>query len=231
MGHKHFILEYAIAALLFAGIGHIVLADGNPSEPSSSDRAAPHLTFVDRRIAANLAIDAQAEIQLLRFAASHAHDPSVKQFAETMAKEFELQAANMDALSGSLASAIWNTKCGEDARPQSPVRMINLERIAMRVKLEVVCSAASFVAAELNLLPAEEFDRSYLRAFILRQIQVLGTLKALERYASPEYAGPLAEATKVVQHGVDQARLIGASLEPARIKSADGAHLTATSAK
>jgi hypothetical protein len=137
----------------------------------------------------------------------------------------------MDALSGSLASAIWNSTAGDDPRTQSPFRLINAERMLMRIKLEVVRETASFLQAELQSLPADEFDRSYLRAHILRQIQMLGTLKALERHASPGYASTLAEATKVVQHGLEQAKTTLASLEPPRVKSADGAKITAAGRK
>ena len=101
----------------------------------------------------------------------------------------------------------------------------------MRIKLEVVREGASFLQAELQSLPADEFDQNYLRAHILRQIQMLGTLKALKRHASPDYASTLAEATKVVQHGLEQAKATLASLEPPRIKSADGAKITAAGRK
>ena len=232
MRHAHLTISYSIAVVLAgAALQQIVLGDDERPEAPASEGDAIHLTLVDRRISANLAIDAQAELQLVQFAVSHARDPGVKRFAEAMAIQFDSLAAHMDALSGSLASAIWNSAAGDDPRPPSPFRLINAERMLMRIKLEVVRESASFLQAELQSLPADEFDRNYLRAHILRQIQMLGTLKALERHASPGYASTLAEATKVVQHGLEQAKTTLASLEPPRIKSADGAKITAAGRK
>ncbi|MBI3837542.1 MAG: hypothetical protein HY288_06375 [Planctomycetia bacterium] len=225
-------ISYAIAAVLTAAaLQHPVLGDDAAPEAAASDGDSIHLTLIDRRISANLAIDAQAEIQLAQFGAAHARDPSVKRFAEALAKQFDLLAGNMDVLSGSLASPIWNSTAGDDARPRSPFRLINAERTLLRIKLEVVRACADVLQAELESLPADEFDRSYLRAHIVRQIQMLGTLKALERHASPGYASTLAETTKMVQHGLDLAKTLGANLEAATAKPADGATITAAGGK
>jgi predicted outer membrane protein len=223
---------YSIAAVLAgAALQQIVLGDDERPEAPASDGDSIHLTLVDRRISANLAIDAQAEIQLAHFAASHARDPSVKRFAEAMARQFDSFAGQMDALSGSLASAVWSSMSGDDARPPSPFRLINAERMLLRIKLEVVRECAGLLQAELQSLPADEFDRNYLRAHVLRQIQMLGTLKALERHASPGYASTLAEATNMVRQGLDQAKTIGARLEAAMPKPADSAKITAAGGK
>jgi predicted outer membrane protein len=232
MRHTRLTISYSLAVMLAAAaLQQIAWGDDDRPEAPASGGDSIRLTLVDRRISANLAIDAQAEIQLVQFAISHARDPGVKRFAETMAIQFDSLATHLDALSGSLASAIWNITAGDDPRPPSPIRLINAERMLMRIKLEVVREGASYLQAELQSLPADEFDRNYLRAHILRQIQMLGTLKALERYASPGYANTLAEATKVVQHGLEQAKTTLASLEPLRTKPVDGAKITAADRK
>jgi predicted outer membrane protein len=225
-------ISYSIAAVLASvALQQIVLGDDERPEAATSDGDTVRLTLVDRRIAANLAIDAQGEIQLAQFAVAHARDPSAKRFAEAMAGQYDSFAGQMDALSGSLASAAWNTKTADDARPRSPIRLINAERTLMRIKLEVVRECADLLQGELQSLPADEFDRNYLRAHVLRQIQMLGTLKALGRHASPGFASTLVEATKMVQQGLDQAKTISATLEAMTPKSADGTAITAAAGK
>jgi predicted outer membrane protein len=225
-------VSFSIAAVLAgAALQQIVLGDEERPEAAAPDGESIHLTLVDRRIAANLAIDAQAEIQLAQFAASHARDASVKRFGEAMARQYDAFAGQMDALSGSLASAAWNTKTADDDRPRSPIRLINAERSLMRIKLEVVRECASLLQGELQSMPTDEFDRNYLRAHVVRQIQMLGTLKALERHASPGFVSTLVEATKIVQQGLDQAKTIGASLDAVPATPTDAAAITAAAHK
>lgn len=217
----------ALALGLFFGALLNQAADDSPepvAAPAAEATPAPtiRLSIVDKRMATVLAIDQQAEIELAQYAISHAAREEVKQYAQQVAAETAAFLKSWDERTGGqislgtrrIAESNENVahREGETAAGDSPGRapfaLLNAERTLMHMKLEITQQCAQAALAELGATPTTDLDRSYLDHQLFRQMEMLATLKVLQRYATPRLAPLLEEAGKLAQRHFDQAKAI-----------------------
>lgn len=211
-----------LAIGLTLAAGPPAFAEEQPIAATETDPApatAPRLSLVDRRMVPFLTIDSDLEVELAVFASTRAHDTQVKQFAESMAKNYgaftktlEGRVAAQTTISTKKPVPVAGASESGKTASRPPMNLLNPEKILMRIKSDIAQEWTAAVRQELEVAPAE-FDVRYMRAIIFRQIQTLSTLKVLSGYASPALAPLLSDEMDLVQTALDEARTILVRLE------------------
>jgi hypothetical protein len=166
---------------------------------------SPRLSFMDRRMATCLAIDAQTGVDLANWAVVHSHDPRVKQFAQSVAVDSMAFLRTLDEHTDGKATAALRNNAEQDAdastprRPPGKLSVLNAERVLMRMKCEIAEESSEFLRAQLEGCSADSVDVTYVGGEVFRQVQMLSTLKVLHKYGSKGFEPLLKEAIKMTQ--------------------------------
>lgn len=227
MRKTHFLFATLFAMTMAIGLSPatrpVAFAEEQPAATAETDPVAAtpqRLSLVDRRMVPCLSIDSDLEVELAVFASTRAHDTQVKQFAESVAKNYgaftktlDERAAAQAASSGKKPVPVAGASESGKTASRPPMNLLNPEKTLMRIKTDIAQEWTAAMRQELEVAPPAEFDVRYMRAMVFRQIQTLSTLKVFNGYASPALSPLLDQELKSIQADLDAARSILARLE------------------
>jgi hypothetical protein len=223
-------IELRAAAIVLALLVGLTVRGGDPQsvpvdkpslENATADSAC-NLTMIDRRIVSCLQVDAQAEYDLAAIGVARAKDQRVKQLAKRLGEDYKAFRQRMvgdrtgqdkdtlDAKGAAGQAAGEEADDGITAPGQvfarlSPRAMLT-ERGLLRVKTEVVQEWLAALQSEWESASPAEFDRSFLEAEKIRQLQMLGTIKVFQKHASPGFAAVLTDESTRIRLTINQLR-------------------------
>jgi hypothetical protein len=199
----------ASLAVLFAGVCAAQSGDFDaPADNATpagqlSETLAPapqvHLNFIDQKLALSLAVDTQSQIETAEFALKSASNDELRRLITSRLESQRAFAEQLDQLTDGRSKQALVDALGEiEADKTSNVpraksfRPLALQRYAtsllVRVRLEILQEYDTALRCELVGKDAGEFDRHFLRSDMLRQLQLLATLKVFQSQASPDFA-------------------------------------------
>jgi paraquat-inducible protein B len=196
----------ALCTLLLLGARAIaqeeVPVEESPQPPSKNSEVS--LNIIDQKLALSLAVDMHCEIDRTSGALKVATTPAVRQYLTQRLAVQQALADQLDQLTGGRAKTTIARAAKEiehernqERTPRTrfrPMAIQNATAAVARIRLEMQQEYAAMVRAELNAQPAAEFDRHFLRAEVLHQMQVVATLRVFEGQASEDFAKVIAEA-------------------------------------
>ena len=185
----------------------------------AADSSVHGLTVIDRRMVPCLAVDIRAEQELAAVGVARANDKQVKALALQLVQDYCLFSKWLDTCSESSkpsanATLGQPTVEGQDSGPsraaksgpRMSLRALMSERGLMRIKTEVAREWVATLRLELEAHSPAEFDRCFLDAETVRQLQMLGTLKVFQAYVSPAVASTLTDKMAIIQNRLDEIR-------------------------
>jgi hypothetical protein len=196
-----------------------------PAEPPVS------LNFVDQKLALSLAVDTHSQIETAEFALKSIGNEALRRLMTSRLADHRALAERLDSLTeGRAKRAIVDAlremeadKAAKTPRAMS-FRPMALQKFAtsllVRVRLEILQEYGGAVQAELAGKSANEFDRQFLRGDVLRQMQMLATLKVFESQASPDFAGVIHAAWSTANEQYEHSKGLLAQLETAPLVEA-----------
>jgi hypothetical protein len=188
--------------------------------------AAPaiHLNFIDQKLALSLAVDTQSQIEAAEFALKSISNEALRRHVAARLEQQRAFAQRLDALTDgrakqAIVDALAEIEADKAAAKPRAVsfRPAALQRYAtallVRVRLEILQQCETIVQGELAGKSAAEFDRCFLRNDVLRQLQMLATLKVFEAQASGDFAQVIHEAWLTARQHYDHAKGLLVQLE------------------
>jgi predicted outer membrane protein len=189
---------------------------------------------IDKELANCLAIDNWKKIELAKFAESKTQSQDVKQFVEMLQKDHAEFVNRLKEIQPSVSSYVKvdgqhspteraNLATGQPeqrnpAQPPSDRKDSPTTRDGQRphtgadeakflqIKQEIATACVDTFRRELGGKTASEFDRCFLGYQVGAHLQMIDTLRVFERYASPQLAKVIADATQTAQGHLTQAK-------------------------
>jgi hypothetical protein len=182
----------------------------------SAATSQTHLNLIDQRLALSLAVDAHAQIEMAEFALKTIATDELRRFMTERLEAQRAFAAELDALTGGRAKAgilrakrdIEDDKTATGAKSFKVMSLANATALLARIRLEILQEYAELQRGDLSARNSGEFDRSFLRADILNQMQMLATLKVFEAQASRDFAQVIHRAWTTTKDHLDRARQV-----------------------
>lgn len=211
----------------------------------SAELDAMNLSMTDQKIALSLAVETHVQIELIEDSLGKIHDAELRQFVESKRQLYASllntlndltngRAANMlDAANGQRqqpAPATDSTKSADSAKGgvRSPLQNATHGAI-LRIRLQIAGQYTDILRAELaDSLPAD-FDRHFMAADVVNQMQAVAILRVFERQASEDFAKIIRMARAAAEGHLDESRQLVQQLEsPVDRASTTGRVVTAT---
>jgi len=183
---------------------------GESANPSSSQ-------LIDGHLAACLILGNEEEVALGRFATKHASSDSVKKFAQQMVddhtkaeeqlRQFAPQNASLQLTSSgsesgaqsrteARANSQFDSSAANSSPTSAPQQLLAIEREAKQECL-------NRTEKELGEKRGSEFDHAYLGQQMVGHVQMVSTLTAFEKHASPDLQRVIAEQRKTAEQHLD----------------------------
>jgi len=160
---------------------------------------------IDGQLAACLILGNQEEIALGKFASQHASSDKVKKFAQQMVddhtkaskqlQQFAPQGVALELSSGSSGQAR-NEQSSTNSGDKMGQQMLSIMRDAKQECLNMT-------EKELGQKRGEEFDHAYVGQQMGGHVQMIASLTAFEKHASPELQRVVSEQKKTAEEHLD----------------------------
>jgi hypothetical protein len=195
----------------------------------SADLDSMNLSMMDQKIALSLAVETHVQIELLEDSLGKIHDAELKRLVETKRQLYGSllntlndltngRAANMlDAADGQgqqPTAAADSTKSAGSAKGGVRSALQNATHGAiLRIRLQIAGQYTDILRAELADSPPADFDRHFMAADVVNQMQAVAILRVFERQASEDFAKIIRMARAAAEGHLDESRQLGQQLE------------------
>jgi len=196
---------------------------GEQSEAALASKEV-HLNIVDKKLALSLAVDTHMQIEMAKLALESIRDDHLRTLLNERIRTQQTFADRLEQLTGGAASeaiadarrAILKDREGRNDQ-QGKFKLLSLQKNAtamlVRVRMEILDQYSQMVCAELEAKQAEAYDRHYLQADLLHQMQMLATLDVFAGQASADFADVINETAAAGRKQLADARRLWIEME------------------
>ena len=221
-------MVWSVAGALCVGMAALATAQtvGQNNQPQQTGQSFPAeqgQAYTDAQIAAVLNVGNQEELAISRLAEQKASNQDVKDIARDMVKAHSQlwQQLNQVAAAGGLgtqtaeeqrpAQTQQTQRQTQQARQQQTMAGGGLNFVAIAEQMGQECTKS--LTREFQDKQGAHFDKAYVGWSIGAHMQMMGKLKVLRNYASPQLQTLLAQAEQETQSHLDHFKKLMHSLE------------------